>query len=90
MPPTAHLPVGVTIAHGVVARVLLVLFRYLEAHFLDAPVVSPVHFALLANQRGGGGLLGQGRVTGSSGGGLSDGGQQPTGDKGLEGENTDL
>ena len=72
-------PVGVPVAHGVVTRVLLVVLAHLEAHLLAAAVVGPVHLALFADQWWGGGLLGQGGVTGPAGGGLCDGGQQPGG-----------
>ena len=52
-PPSLPPPVGVPVAHGVMTRVLLILLRHLEAHFLAAPVVGPVHLALFADQLGG-------------------------------------
>lgn len=84
-PPKPGLPppVGVPVAHGVVTRVLLILLAHLEAHLLAGPVVGPVHLALFADQRWGGGLLGHGGVAGPTGAGLCDGGQQPVGAKTL-------
>lgn len=46
-------PVRVAVAHGVMARVLLVLLTHLEAHLLDTPVVGPVHLGVFVGQRGG-------------------------------------
>ena len=84
-PPKPGLPppVGVPVAHGVVTRVLLILLAHPEAHLLAGPMVGPVRLALFADQRWGGGLLGHGGVTGPTGAGLCDGGQQPVGAKTL-------
>lgn len=50
-------PVGVSVAHGVMARIILVVFVHFEAHSLVPSVLRLVLVRLLWYGRGRGGVL---------------------------------
>lgn len=81
------LPVGVSVAHGVVARVLLVLLIHFKADSLNAPLLRLVLLAAVLAGRQGGRLVGIVRqrapLFSRDLGGFSDGRQEAAGETDL-------